>query len=247
MSHPVPLGDFREDPSGVFSVSPKREVLTNLAEAQRLRLRPCGAAVGSWSAGKSGRFEVQESADTDWGVEPVVNLKAAILERVGTSKQYRGRLVLRPRSWIWCAGEVPAGAVPTLSVSLRKGRGCACQKATQHHSSEGKKRLAHQHGQARAGKCKVPSSLFDLLDLRMAPETAILRSRSRTIAFRSDAGAGNLRSVRAMRFILFRLGNALVRRKPTLVSTTVEGASRAAAGQPKNGRNPSACHSFRAW
>jgi hypothetical protein len=85
VSHPVPLGDFREDPSGVFSVSPKREILPNLAEAQRLRLRPCGAAVGSWSAGKSGRFEVQESADTDWGVEPVVNLKAAILERVGTS------------------------------------------------------------------------------------------------------------------------------------------------------------------
>jgi len=146
VSHPVPLGDFREDPSGVFSVSPKREVLTNLAEAQRLRLRPCGAAVGSWSAGKSGRFEVQEPAYADRGIKPVVNLKAAILQRVGAVKQYEGRLVLGTRSRIYRVGEVPTGAVPTLSVSLRKRRGRASQKACQDRNGERKQRLAHQRG-----------------------------------------------------------------------------------------------------
>ena len=163
----------------------------------------CRSAAGSWSAGKSGRFEVQESANADRGIKPVVNLETAILQRVGTAKQYKGRLVLSPRSRICRAGEVPTGAVPTLSVRLWKGRGRASEKACQDRNSEGKERLAHQRGKTMAGTCKVPNSLFDMFDLRMAPETAILRSRRGNIPFKPDTGAESLRSIRVMSFILF--------------------------------------------
>src|SRR6185437_11544849 len=106
--------------------------------------------MSSRSAGESGGFEVEESADANGRIEPIIVLKASVLQRIRAVEQDKGGHTFRPRRRRGRTGNVPAGAVPALGVRRGKGRR-GSQKAPQHRNRDGKRHLAHQRGQITVG------------------------------------------------------------------------------------------------
>src|ERR1700759_16987 len=69
----------------------------------------------SRSAGESGRFEAEESADTDWGIVVILYLKAAILHRIRAAAQNKGRRILRLGAGL----ERGAAPLPKVRIHIR--------------------------------------------------------------------------------------------------------------------------------
>jgi len=108
------------------------------------------------------------------GMTPILYFKAAILHRIGTAEQNRGRRIPRWGAGICGIGRIPAA--PTLGAFAfgtgpGKGR-CGAPKSThRHQNSEAKQRLDHRHGQSAWPR--APGEIFeDVLLLAMQWERA---------------------------------------------------------------------------